>query len=317
HDESLDLSLDEIIITAGSSGGLDSILRLFTSPGDTVLVEAPSYHEALALIRDHPVQIQQVATDAQGPIIESFEHQIHWAKRKKSAPVLFYTIPVFQNPSGVTWSLKRREEILTLSRQHDVTLIEDDVYRDLYYSSPPPPSLFTLDDTRRQVLRLGSFSKILSPGLRLGWLLGPANSLERITNCGLLSSGGGVNPFAAQVANEFCRKGWMPEHVHTLCNQYGSRYRVMLAALNEFMPPDVTWNEPSGGFFIWLTLPEGVSSSVILEQTLKEGVAFLSGHHFFATGGGERNIRLPFSYVQPEDMRYAIEVLGQVIRANL
>lgn len=316
RDEGLSLGPDSLMLTVGASGGLDAICRLYTRPGDTVLVEAPSYHEALGLIRDYPVRIVAVPMDDNGLIPEALDERLRELAARNAPPRLLYTIPSFQNPSGVTLSADRRPALLALARQHDLLIVEDDVYRDLAFEADPPPSLFALDatDGGDSVLRLGSFSKILAPGLRLGWLLAAPTHIARLCGSGLSASGGGANPFAAFATATFCQRGWLEPHIARLVQVYQHRRDVMLTALEAAMPSGVRWTRPGGGFFVWLTLPEPLLAQDVLAEAHRHAITFLTGEPFFAQGGGEHHIRLPFSFIAPPQMESGIKTLAQVIK---
>jgi 2-aminoadipate transaminase len=316
RDEDTKIEPESIMLTVGASGGLDSVCRLFTQPGDTVLVEAPTYHEALMVIRDYPVNVAAVPLDEGGLIVDALAE---WLKRlvaDGARPRLLYTIPTFQNPSGVTLSSERRRALLELARAYGVTVVEDDVYRDLAFENNPPLSLFALSRELKgsSVIRLGSFSKILAPGLRLGWLLAAPDDLSRLTSSGLTTSGGGANPFVAYVTATFCEQGWLEPHIANLVTVYRRRRDTVLAELEKSMPPEVHWTRPGGGFYIWLTLPEPMTARQVLDRAQEQSITFLTGEPFFAQGGGERNIRLPFSFIQPNGMVQGIKSLAVIVR---
>ncbi len=313
RDEGLELAEEELMLTGGASVGLDAICRLFSRPGDTVLVEAPSYHEALAIIRDYPVRLAAVAVDEQGLVVEALAERLQRLLREGARPRLLYTIPTFQNPSGVTLSAGRRTALLAVARQHNLLLIEDDVYRDLAFESPPPPSLYSLAEGEN-VIRLGSFSKILAPGLRLGWTMAKPAHIARLSGSGLSTSGGGANPFAAFVTAAFCQQGWLEPHVARLVERYQTRRDRLLSALEQYMPEAVTWTRPGGGFFVWLSLPEPLEARSVLKEAQEAGVNFVPGAPFFAEGGGEGQARLPFSYIEPPDLERGIRILADVVR---
>ena len=319
RDEGLHVGDDGLALTAGASGGLDTVCRLFTQPGDTVLVEAPSYHEALALIRDYPVQLATVPMDDEGLIVEALAERLQELEAKGARLGLLYTIPIFQNPSGVTLSAARRPALLELARRYKLLVVEDDVYRDLAFDKDTPPSLYALDaaDEGQSVIRLGSFSKILAPGLRLGWALGHPQHIARLTGSGLSTSGGGPTPFAAFVTASFCGQGWLEPHIARLAETYRQRRDVLLAALEASMPDGVRWTRPAGGFFVWLTLPEPLQASTVLERAHQRAITFLTGAPFFAEGGGERHIRLPFSFIAPEEMEGGVHTLADIMRELL
>ncbi len=311
RDEGLGVETNELMLTSGASAGLDTAVRLFTAPGDTVLVEAPSYHEALANIRDHPVKLAAVPLDKEGLVVEALAERLESLTLAGERPALLYTIPSSQNPSGVTLGAERRPRVLELAYRYRLLVVEDDVYRDLCFCDTPPPSLYALD-TEGVVIRLGSFSKVLAPGLRLGWVLGPAEHIERMANCGLTLSGGGANPFLAYMVSAYCRRGWLEPHIDGLRKSYQQRRDVLLAALEAHMPPGVTWTEPGGGFFVWLTLPAPLTASAVLAEAERHGVTFLPGEPFYAEGGGERHVRLPFSFLEPQDLARGVEILADI-----
>ena len=316
RDEGLEVNEDCLMLTAGASGGLDAVCRLFTRPGDTVLVEAPSYHEALDIIRDYPVQLAAVPMDDKGLMPEGLAERLQRLKAQGARPRLLYTIPTFQNPSGVTLSGDRRSALLQLARRHELLIVEDDVYRDLAFAASPPPSLYSLDAANQgqTVIRLGSFSKVLAPGLRLGWLMAAPAHVARLISGGLTKSGGGANPFSAFVTAVFCQNGWLEPHIARLVEVYRHRRDVMLRALEAAMPSGVRWTTPGGGFFIWLTLPEPLNAGDVLEQAHRHSITFLTGEPFFAAGGGERHIRLPFSFISPPEMEKGVRARAEIIR---
>jgi 2-aminoadipate transaminase len=206
----------------------------------------------------------------------------------------------------------RREAVLELAREHGFLIVEDDVYRDLAFEGEVPPSFYALSGGQR-VLRIGSFSKIVAPGLRLGWLIATPEHIQRCVHCGTSQMGGGANPFAAHVVAEYCRAGHLEPHIARLRQVYRRRRDVILTALERHMPPGVTWTRPRGGFFVWLTLPEGISVGPLREAARQREVLFVPGTGFFAGGGGERNLRLAFSFVPPDEIERGVVILAQAI----
>jgi DNA-binding transcriptional MocR family regulator len=319
RDEGLDLNEEDLMLTVGASGGLDTICRLFTRPGDLVLVEAPSYHEALDILRDYPVELAGVPLDDRGLMIDALEARLATANAQGIRPSFLYTIPTFQNPSGVTLTKDRRLALLDLAKRYNILIVEDDVYRDLFFEIAPPPSLYALDVAAngQTVIRLGSFSKILSPGLRLGWMLAPPALVTRVIRSGLYKSGGGANPFVAYVTAVFCNQGWLEPHIARLRQVYQHRRDIMLTALKSSMPDGVRWTRPAGGFYVWLTLPEPLRAEEILQMAHRHKITYATGKPFFAEGNGERHIRLPFSFISPPDMERGIYILAKLIQELL
>jgi len=310
--EQLGLTGDQLMITAGSTGALDLIARLYARDGGVVLVEAPSYRDSIDAIRDHGADLRQVPIDQDGLVVESLAAQLVALKREGRSPRFLYTIPNFQNPSGVTLAPSRRQAILELAHEHGLLIVEDDVYRDLVFEGDVPPSFYTLAGGRG-VLRIGSFSKIMAAGLRLGWLIASPEHIRRFGACGALQMGGGANPFVAHVVAEYCRAGHLEPHIAHLRTVYRQRRDAALAALARYMPAGVSWTRPRGGFFVWLTLPERVSLSQVQEKAHRRGVLFSAGTGFFANGGSAHNLRLAFSFVPPQELEQGIATLAQTI----
>jgi DNA-binding transcriptional MocR family regulator len=313
RDEGLHITRANIMLCAGAAQGLDTAARLFTRSGDVVLVEAPSYHEAIATLRDHPVELRQVPIDDQGLVVEALAERVEALSLIGQRIAFLYTIPTFQNPAGVTLTAERREALVELASERGLLLVEDDVYRDLCYEGRVPSSLFELAGGRG-VIRLGSFSKILAPGLRLGWIIAEPEMIQRMVGCGLKGNEGGANPFVAHVVATFCREGWLEPHIARLVARYRARRDALLAALEREMPDGVRWTRPTGGFFVWLTLPEPLEAEAVLAAATERGVLFTPGVRFFAEGGGRHNLRLPFSFLSEAQMAEGVRILAEVIK---
>jgi 2-aminoadipate transaminase len=313
REEGLSLTRDNLMIVAGSTHAVDMVARLYAGHGGVVLVEAPSYHDALNVFRDQGADLRPVPIDDDGLVVEALAAQLTELQREGKQPRLLYTIPNFQNPSGVTLTRARRESILRLAREHGFLIVEDDVYRDLAFEGGVPPSFYALAEGQG-VLRVGSFSKILAAGLRLGWLIAAPEHIRRCTLCGATQMGGGANPFTAHIVAEYCRAGHLEPHIAQLRRAYRQRRDVALAALEHHMPSGVTWTRPRGGFFLWLTLPERLTVTPLREAARQRGVLFVPGNDFFAASGGERNLRLAFSFVPPDEIERGVEILAQAIR---
>ena len=312
-EKGLDLTRDHLMIVAGSTAAVDMIARLYVGRDGVVLVEAPTYHDALRVFRDHGADLRGVPTDEDGVIVEALEAQLGALRHEGKSPKLLYTIPNFQNPAGVTLATARREAILKLACERGFLIVEDDVYRDLVFEGDVPPSFYALANGRG-VLRIGSFSKILSPGLRVGWLVAEPEHIRRCVDCGVMQMGGGASPFAAHIVAEYCRAGCLEPHIAELRQVYQRRREITLQALERHMSAGVTWTHPRGGFFIWLTLPAGVSVGPLREAAREQGVLFAPGTGFFANGGGERNLRLAFSFAPPDEIEQGVAILAQAIQ---
>jgi DNA-binding transcriptional MocR family regulator len=315
REEGLALERSQMMLTAGSAPTLDLLCTLFSRPGDRVLVEAPTYHETLALLREHGLGPLQIPTDQGGLLVDALAGRIRALARRGERARFLYIIPNFQNPSGLTLDADRRGAVLELAERFDLLVVEDDVYRDLAYEGTVPPSLFALDGGRR-VLRIGSFSKILAPGLRMGWLMGPQGLIERLIGSGLLCMGGGANPLVANILSTYCREGLLEPHIESLRQVYRERRDVALAALATHMPEGVRWNRPGGGFFIWIALPAPLFAVEVVQQARLAGLWIPGGDPFFAESPTGQYLRLAFSYVTADNLCEGITILGQVLRSG-
>lgn len=315
REEGLILERPQMMITGGSAPTIDHLCTLFAKPGDLVLVEAPTYHETLQLFRDHGLHPVQVPMDDDGLLVEALAERLDSLARRGERARLLYTIPNFQNPSGITLAADRRPAVLELAARYDLLVIEDDVYRDLAYEGQVPPSLFAFDGERR-VLRIGSFSKILAPGVRIGWLMGPEGLIKRLIDSGLRCMSGGANPLMANILATYCGEGLLEPHIAELCQVYRERRDVTLEALATHMPAGVGWTQPGGGFFVWLSLPEPLRAVKVAERARDAGLLIPVGDPFFAQAPTGQYLRLAFSYVAPDKIQEGLEMLGQVLEAG-
>ena len=256
--ERLGISRENLMIIGGSTWGVDMVSGHLARAGETILVDAPSYRDALHIFRDHGLDIRAVPIDDGGIIVDEMERTLKSLADAGRAPKFYYVVPNYQNPSGITMSAARRRAIIALGRRFDFTIVEDDVYSDIRFEASLPPSFFALASGEK-VLRLGTFSKTLAPGLRTGWLVGSAAQIATFVGSGVLAMGGGANPFTAALVAEFCCSGAWEAHLAWLRGQYQARRDIALAALEKSMPADVTWTQPGGGYFIWLRLPNAAA----------------------------------------------------------
>ena len=314
REQGISISPANLMVVAGSTHAVNMLARLYSKPGGVVLVEAPSYVDALHIFRDHRIELYAIPTDENGLIPDELAKRVAELHANGKLPSFLYTIPNFHNPTGCTLPEARRLEITRLARQYGFLIVEDDVYRDLSFEGAVPASFYALADGNG-VMSIGSFSKTLAPGLRLGWLVGSEEAIQRCVNCGTTQMGGGANPFAAHIVGEYCRSGYWQEHIARVRSLYKMRRDVALAALDKYMPAGVRWTHPAGGFFIWLTLPRDVFAQDVKRLALSEGVALAAGEGFFVNStDGEHHLRLAYSCAVPDDIDAGIRVLGQVIR---
>jgi 2-aminoadipate transaminase len=313
----LEVTAENVIITAGSQQALDLIGKLFIDPGDRVVVEAPSYVGALQAFRMFGAEFSVVPIDDDGLRCELLPEAL------RCRPKFLYVLPNFQNPSGVTLSLTRREELVAMADCDGVPIIEDDPYRELRFRDAHLPSLLLLDQRkhgdycRANVIQLGTFSKTLSPGLRLGWIVAPAEIISKLV---LLKQGTDLHTstFNQMLAYELARDGFLEKHIPEIRRVYGERCDVMLNALEEFFPPGVTWTRPDGGLFLWITLPQRIDSRGVLEAALRQEVAFVPGDAFFPDPElGSHYMRLNFSNATPARIHEGIRRLSIAVRQEI
>ena len=312
--ESLGISREKLMIIGGSTWGVDMICDQLTRASDVVLVDAPSYRDALHIFRDHHLDIRDIPIDAGGVIVEDMERALRALSEAGRAPKFYYVVPNFQNPTGITMPESRRRAIIELSRRYGFAIVEDDVYSDIRFGDDLPPSFYALAGGEN-VLRMGTFSKTLAPGVRMGWLIASAERVAGFVGSGVLTMGGGANPFTAAIVAEYCRSGEWEAHLAWLRGQYQQRRDIALAALDAAMPADVSYTRPSGGYFIWLRLPPSVRVVDLAERAQRENVYFAPGAGFFVDPkDGAQHLRLSFSFVPLADLRGGIEILGRLVR---
>jgi len=306
---------EQVVITAGASQGLDLVATLLLSPGDTVLLDVPTYHLAIRIFADHPVRLQAVASDADGIVLDDLERVVARLRDNGERPRLLYTIPTFHNPTGRNVSLRRRQELVSFAAQERLLVAEDDTYRELSYDGAPPPSLWALDRAGI-VVRIGSFAKSVAPGLRLGYVTATPEIATRMAEGGLLDSGGGMNHFAATVLAEYAAAGDYVRGVTRFRDAYRTQRDQLLEGLAAHLPHAASWSRPEGGFFAWVELPSGIGADALRPVALARGVAFLPAHRFFLDDRGAPGaIRLAFSMYPPATLDEATGRLGDAIRS--
>ena len=301
--------LDEIMTTGGISLGLDQLLTSLVVPGDTVLVESPTYHLAVRILRDHKLNLVPVPCDQDGLRLDAVEETLARLKTVGERASALYLVPTFNNPTGRSLADERRQGLVDLAATEGFLIIEDDVYRELAYDGPAPASLWSLGKPGT-VARLGSFSKTLGPGLRLGWLTAGPELVQRIINGGLLDSGGGINHYTALVVAVLCAAGDYDSNLAVLHHSYRARRDTLVTTLQQHLPPTCTVHTPGGGFFVWVELAPGIDSRALLPLAERAGVSFFPGAGFHLDGGSQSGLRLAFSLYQPEALAEAARRLG-------
>jgi 2-aminoadipate transaminase len=297
-----EVSPESIFVTNGISNALDLICTLFTQTGDTIFVEEPTYFLSLRIFADHHLKVISIDTDENGLVIESLEEKL-----AEFQPKFLYLIPTFQNPTGTTMSQEQRERLVQLAKEYGFIIVADEVYHLLSYTSyaPNPPKSFATYIDAENVISLGSFSKILAPGLRLGWLQAHPEKIKRFNTCGLLDSSGGLNPFTSAIVRDVITSGGLENNINKLINIYRSRLRVMNSALEEQLP-DIEYIVPQGGYFFWLRLPEKTDARELRKNAQFFKVDFRPGTLFSSKNGLKNQIRLCFVYYEEGEIREGI-----------
>lgn len=320
----IEASVDNVLITSGSQQALDLIGKLLINPGDLILTERPTYLGALQAWRAYQAEFSSVPIDDDGLRIDLLEEALC------GGPKFMYVLPNFQNPGGVTLSYERRLALIDIADRYGVPIIEDDPYGELRFEGEHLPPLVVLDadklNGRRyahhgephsyfkgNVIYLSTFSKTLAPGLRLGWMVAPESVIQQ---CVMAKQGMDLHTstFIQMLAYEVAKDGFLAQHVRKIRQVYQERRNVMLAAMSQHFPPGVSWTRPQGGLFLWVTLPEGLDSTAVLEHAIAHKVAFVPGTTFYPDGGGHESFRLNFSNANPAQIEEGIARLGEVLQ---
>jgi len=302
-----DVGYDDLFVSAGASLALELICTLYTQPGDVVFVEEPSYFLALRIFADHHLRVVSIACDEGGLRIDALEEAL-----VQTRPALIYTIPTHQNPSGATLSAERRQRLVELAQTHGFLVVADEVYHLLSYGATPPPPLAAWAASG-QVLSLGSFSKILAPGLRLGWVQAAPVHLARLVQSGLLDSGGGLNPFTSALVRVVLEEGWQDDYLAHLKRTYSARIAVLGAALRRELGDAAHFVEPEGGYFFWLRLAEEFDAANLLARAASYQVSFRPGVRFSSRDGLRNYLRLSFAFYEEADLVEGARRLGKLI----
>lgn len=303
---------DDVVITTGSQQALDLMAELFINAGDVVLAESPSYVGALGCFRARQADVVHVDLDEDGLIPEALEETIRRLKSAGRAIKFLYTIPNFQNPAGVTLTLERRQRIAEICMREHVLILEDNPYGLLGFHSDPLPAIHSFSP--EGVVYLGSVSKMFAPGMRIGWALAPHAIRAKLilaSEAAILSPGMFGQMFLSSYLNNY---DWYGQ-VKVYRAMYAERCKAMLDALDEYMP-ECSWTKPIGGFYTWVTLPEGLNARSMLPRAVKAQVAYVSGTAFYYDGRGTDHMRLSFCYPEPDRIREGIRRLAGVVNAE-
>src|SRR5829696_8606939 len=310
-EEGMDVGADELLVTSGGQQVIDLVCKTLIDPGHVVVAEGPTYPGAVPTFSAYQADVVQIEMDRDGMRIELLEEALDRLERESRTPKFIYTVPTFHNPAGVTMSLERRRRLVQLAAQRELLVLEDNPYGLLRYEGDPLPPLYALDGGE-YVVYLGTFSKILSPGLRLGWTAAPRPVLEKL-NLGKQGADLCSSTFGQYFVIEyFARRDWR-DLLASLRELYRRRRDTMLDALAEHFPHEAHWTRPGGGLFIWATLPDYVDTTDLLARALRDHVAFVPGRAAYLDGRGGSAMRLNFSGVAEDDLREGVRRIGKVV----
>lgn len=302
-----DVKPEDIQILSGSQQGLDFVPRIFIDPGDYIVVESPTYLGALNAFKAYEPRFLQVALDEDGMILEDLEKQLKSHDNVK----FIYVISDFQNPSGKTWTLERRKGLIELANKYDVMILEDNPYGELRFEGEIQPSLRSLD-TENRVIFMGTFSKIFSPGIRVGWFNAAPKVLEKFN---MVKQGADLQTSTTtqMILSQFLDDNDLEAHIDKIIEVYGKRKNVMVDAMKKYFPEKVTYTNPEGGLFLWVTLPEGLNARDIAVKAIEKKVAFVPGGAFYPDSPEENHFRLNYSCMPEDKIEEGIKRLGEVL----
>ncbi|CAN5596633.1 PLP-dependent aminotransferase family protein [soil metagenome] len=302
---------DDILVTTGGQQAIDLIAKALVDPGDPVICEAPTYPGAVPTFCSYQADVIQVTTDDDGMRTDELAELLGRLAREGRRPKFIYSVPSFQNPAGVTLSAERRARLVELAREHEVLVVEDNPYGLLRYEGEPLRTLYSLDGGD-YVLYLGTFSKILSPGIRVGWVAAPPPVLEKI-GLGKQAADLCTSTLTQFFVREYFAEGRWQAYIDDLIEIYRARRDAMLDALAEHFPRQAEWTTPQGGLFIWATLPDYIDTTDLLAKALRQNVAFVPGRAAYVDGRGGTSMRLNFSGSTEDEIREGIRRIGDVI----
>ena len=309
--EGMHVDDDDLVVTTGGQQVIDLVTKTLIDPGDVVLAEGPTYPGAVPVFSSYQADLVQIDVDERGMRVGLLEDTLDRLEREGRRPKFVYTVPSFQNPAGVTMSLERRRQLVDIARRRELLVLEDNPYGLLRYEGSPEPTLRALDGGL-YVMYLGTFSKILSPGIRLGWVAAPAPVLEKI-NLGKAATDLCTSTLTQLLVSAYFDESRWRAYVDSLTEIYRARRDTMLDALAEFFPAEAEWTRPAGGLFIWATLPDFIDTTDLLARALRENVAFVPGEGAYLDGRGRSSMRLNFSGSDEDAVREGVRRIGKVV----
>ena len=313
--DGMETSADNIIITSGSQQALDAVGKMFLNPGDTAIVGLPTYLGGINAFRSYESNLAGIPLDKDGMRMDILEETIKKLLKEEILPKFIYVVPTFQNPAGVIMPESRRKKLIDIANEYDLIIVEDDPYSKLTYDVSPVKPVKAYDDEDRVVF-ISTFSKILAPGFRLAWTIASDKITRKMIIC-KQALDLCTNPFTQFIASEFMKRGSLDLHIMKLCEMYKPKRDIMMQAMEKYFPEGYICYKPKGGMFAWPTLPKGIDTETLFLDAIKQKVAYVHGKAFHVDGGGERSMRLNFSYSTNEQIEEGMKRLGNVAKEKL
>jgi len=313
--DGMKVTADDIIIVSGSQQGLDTVGKVFLNPGDTALVGLPSYLGGINAFRSYESNLAGIPLDEDGMRVDILEEKIKTLLKNDIQPKFIYVIPTFQNPAGVIMPESRRKKLVDIANEYDLVIVEDDPYEKLRFDTDHIKPIKAFDDEGR-VIFMSTFSKILSPGFRLAWVVASDELKRKMIIC-KQALDLCTNTFTQFIADEFIRNGSLDLHIMKICEMYKPKRDIMMKSMENYFPEGYVCNRPKGGMFAWATLPQGIDTETMFLDSIKAKVAYVHGKAFHVDGGGGRSMRLNFSYSSNDQIEEGMKRLGTVIQKKL
>jgi 2-aminoadipate transaminase len=313
--EGMRVDPDDVIVTTGGQQAIDLVTRALIDPGDVIIAEGPTYPGAVPSFSSYQADVVQIDMDSDGMRVDLMEETLDRLEREGKRPKFIYTVPSFQNPAGVTMSLPRRKRLVEVANEREILVLEDNPYGMLRYEGDEQTTLRSLDGGV-YVMYLGTFSKILSPGIRLGWVVAPRPVLEKL-NLGKQAADLCTSTLSQLMVSVYFEHGRWQDYVESLTEIYRTRRDTMLDALERYFPPQAEWTRPAGGLFIWATLPDFIDTTDLLARALQANVAFVPGEGAYMDGRGRSSMRLNFSGVDEDEIREGVRRIGKIVQEQV
>lgn len=310
-----DVGLENVIISTASQQGLSLIAQVFVNPGDTVIVEEPSYLGAIQAFASMQAQFCTVPIDSDGLCTDALEEKLKELQKNHIRPKFLYTIPNFHNPAGVTLSFERRKRLLELAEEYNLLIVEDDPYGEVRFEGEAVPSLLALAGKER-IIALRTFSKISFPGLRLGWIVARDDIMNKI-NCGKQAADLCSPAMTQYILYEFLSRGWLDDYMAVVRREYPGKKNAMIAALEKYFPEGASWTNPQGGLFVWAKTPDSIDTVALFREALEAKVAYVVGIAFYPHRNDKCHMRLNFSAVDPEHITEGVHRLGDLLKSKV